>query len=58
VLEAQPDYLLSGHSHESMDRRDEPTRRISPGALHRASEYTVANFDLLKDELKFLSVPR
>jgi putative phosphoesterase len=58
LLAARPDYLLSGHSHIPHDRRDGPTRRINPGALHRADEYTVALLDLETDELRFLTVPR
>jgi putative phosphoesterase len=58
LLAARPDYLLSGHSHHPADRRDGPTRRINPGALHRAEEYTVALLDLESDELRFLTVPR
>ncbi len=58
LLAARPDYLLSGHSHETMDRREGPTRRINPGALYRASEFTVALLDLANDKLKFLAVPR
>ena len=58
LLAARPDYLLSGHSHRSSDRRDGPTRRINPGAIHRASEFSVALLDLATDELRFLPVPR
>jgi putative phosphoesterase len=58
LLAAGPDYLLSGHSHETHDRMEGPTRRINPGALHRAAEYTVALLDLDKDELRFLTVAR
>jgi putative phosphoesterase len=58
LLSAQPDYLLSGHSHIPSDRREGATRRINPGALHRAEEHTVALLDLETDELQFLRVPR
>jgi putative phosphoesterase len=58
LLAAGPDYLLTGHSHAPMDRRDGPTRRINPGALFRAAEFTVALLDLESDELQFLTVPR
>jgi putative phosphoesterase len=57
LLQAAPDYLLSGHSHESHDRQEGPTRRINPGALHRAACYTVALLDLGTDALRFLEVP-
>lgn len=56
LLATRPDYLLSGHSHIPGDRRDGPTRRINPGALDRADEYTVALLDLTTDELRFLTL--
>jgi uncharacterized protein len=58
LLAARPDYLLSGHSHIAADRRDGPTRRINPGALHQADEFSVALLDLETDDLRFLTVPR
>jgi putative phosphoesterase len=57
VLTARPDYLLSGHSHIPADRWDGSTRRINPGALHEADEYTVALLDLESCELRLLSLP-
>jgi len=56
LLEAEPDYLLSGHSHVAHDRREGPTRRINPGALYRARVPTVALLDVSTDELRFLEV--
>ena len=56
VLAGQPDYLLFGHSHVADDCRDGTIRRINPGALHRADEFTVAVLDLESDELKFIRV--
>ncbi len=58
LLAAQPDYLLSGHSHVRADTQVGATRRINPGALHRATEFTVALLDLETDDLRFLTVPR
>jgi uncharacterized protein len=58
VLAAQPDYLLSGHSHIASDRRDGPVRRINPGALDEADEFSVALLDLERDEVRFLPIPR
>jgi uncharacterized protein len=58
LLAAQPDYLLSGHSHIASDSRIGPTRRINPGALHRATEFTVALLDLETDALRFFGVAR
>lgn len=57
VMAARPDYLLSGHSHLRGDRREGPTRRINPGALHEADEYTVALLDLQAGVVRFLTVP-
>jgi putative phosphoesterase len=56
LKEARPDYLLSGHSHIAADHRDGPTRCINPGALHRASTYSVAVLDLETAVLRFLTV--
>jgi uncharacterized protein len=58
LLKGQPDYLLSGHSHLAADRREGVTRRINPGALDEADEFSVAILDLLTDELRFITVPR
>lgn len=58
LLAAEPDYLLSGHSHLFADTRVGKTRRINPGALHRAATFSVAILDLPTDELQFLAVPR
>jgi putative phosphoesterase len=58
LLAASPDYLLSGHSHIASDSRAGSTRRINPGALHRATEFTVALLDAETDVLRFLTVPR
>lgn len=51
-----PDYLLYGHSHAAADEREGPTRWINPGALHRASAWTVALLDLERDLLTGLGV--
>lgn len=56
LLAASPDYLFFGHSHIAAEWRDGPTRRINPGALHRAEEFTVALLDLDTDALEFLTV--
>lgn len=58
LLRANPDYLLSGHSHIAHDFREGVTRRINPGALHRAAEFSVAVLDLKTDELTFLAIER
>ncbi len=57
-LEAQtPDYLLSGHTHRVSDDRRGSIRLINPGALHRASPWTVAVLDLQTDVLSVLTIP-
>lgn len=58
LMAAGLDYLLSGHSHVALDEREGSVRYINPGALHRASEFSVAVLDLVADELTFLPVPR
>ena len=58
LLAANPNYLLTGHSHIAADWREGSTRRINPGALHRASKFTVALLNLEKDELRILEIPR
>jgi putative phosphoesterase len=57
ALKGRPNYLLSGHSHIASDRYDGLVRRINPGALHEADEYSVALLDLETDGLQFLTVP-
>ena len=58
LLETQPDYLFSGHSHEAADWMHGNTRRINPGALFRASRYTVALLDLATDKVQFIEIPK
>jgi len=58
LLEAEPDYLLTGHSHQSHDFHVGVTRRINPGALFRAKVFTVAVLDLKTDELELREVAR
>jgi putative phosphoesterase len=58
LMKTEPDYLLSGHSHVAADRREGVTRRINPGALDAADEFSVAILDLLTDDLRFITVPR
>jgi len=58
VLAVSPDYLLSGHSHLASDRTEGTLRRINPGALHRAGEYTVALLEVESGGVQFLTVSR
>ena len=55
---AQPDYYLFGHSHRKHDSRDGGLRRINPGALYRAAEFTAALLDLRADVLEFIAIDR
>ena|SRR5579883_275727 len=56
VLAQQPDYLLSGHAHFASDVVVGSVRRINPGALYRADEYTVALLEVESGELQVLRV--
>lgn len=57
LLNAKPDYLFSGHSHIAGDWHEGTIRRVNPGALAEADEYSVALLDLDKEFVQFLSVP-
>ena len=50
------DYFLQGHSHVRENQKIGAVRVINPGALHRASEKTVAVLDTEKDAVRFLVV--
>ncbi|MHC5543469.1 metallophosphoesterase family protein [Singulisphaera rosea] len=56
LLGTRPDYLFYGHTHVAADGRDGPTREINPGAIYRASVWTVATLDLETDSLRFHTV--
>lgn len=58
LLEAQPDFLLTGHSHQQHDFHEGNTRRINPGALFRAKVFTVAALNLATDDLQWIEVPK
>ena len=58
LLAADPDYLVTGHTHAPLDERLGATRWINPGALYRAVEWPAALLDLVTDELKFLKVSK
>jgi uncharacterized protein len=52
----QPDYLFSGHTHRSSDVKKGPTRYINPGALHRASTWTVGVINLATNQMSVLPI--
>ncbi len=56
IAGGRPDYVVHGHTHAPDDYRIGSTRIINPGALHRATRYTVATLDLACDELLFWEV--
>jgi uncharacterized protein len=56
LLDANPDYLLFGHSHKATDERRGATRWINPGALYRANPLSVATLDLQADLVDFLTI--
>ncbi|MEO1529537.1 MAG: metallophosphoesterase family protein [Planctomycetota bacterium] len=58
LLALKPDYFLFGHSHQTHDSMDGDLRRINPGALHRATEFTVATLDLTTDTVAFITIDR
>lgn len=57
VLAAKPQILLTGHYHLAYERMEGNVRRINPGALHRADQFSVALLDLNSNELRFLMIP-
>ena len=54
--EQRHDYLLQGHTHETMDRTIGKTRLINPGALFRAAQKTVVLLDTRNDTVEFLKI--
>lgn len=56
LLAAEPDYLLHGHTHVQADAMRGKTRVINPGALFRASRYTVALLEPATAELQVVEV--
>ncbi len=56
VSAEEPDYLLSGHAHYPVDAMAGKVRRINPGALFRADEYTVALLNLSTNTLRFIRI--
>lgn len=46
LLQAKPDFLLSGHSHIANRWEQDSVQRINPGAIFRAHPFTAAVLDL------------
>ncbi len=49
-------YLFTGHTHQRRDETLGVTRWINPGALHRASEYSVVILDLRNNLIEWMNV--
>ncbi|MFK7790552.1 MAG: metallophosphoesterase [Phycisphaeraceae bacterium] len=56
AIDSSADYLLHGHTHLQRDDMVGQTRVINPGALFRASRYTVALLTPASGELEVLEV--
>jgi predicted phosphodiesterase len=56
LIALEPDYLFTGHTHRSTTVQKGPTRWINPGALHRASTWTVALLDIASNHLLLLTI--
>lgn len=58
LMDGEPDYLLSGHSHLAMDLMEGTTRRINPGALFRVRTASVATLNVATGLLDLIVVPK
>lgn len=56
IRSGQHAYVLHGHTHQPRDERIGPTRVINSGALHRASQPSLAVLDTQRDALEFVPV--
>jgi putative phosphoesterase len=56
VLADGPEILLTGHAHYPTDQMIGSVRRINPGALHRADDFTVALLELSTCDVQTLRV--
>ncbi len=52
----EPDYLFSGHTHVASDVQKGPTRWINPGALHRASVWSLALIEIASNLVILLQI--
>lgn len=53
LLQAEVDYLLTGHTHIAHDQLQGRTRWVNPGAIHRTRQRSVAVIDTEHDAVKF-----
>ncbi|MBL8879896.1 MAG: metallophosphoesterase family protein [Phycisphaerales bacterium] len=53
TLIGEASVVLFGHTHYAEDRTMGGVRFVNPGALHRASRFTVATLDIETNELRF-----
>ncbi|WP_425399326.1 YfcE family phosphodiesterase [Aeoliella sp.] len=53
VLASDPELLLTGHFHERADWIEGQVRRVCPGSLHRADQFTVATINLVTNAVSF-----
>lgn len=58
LLDAEPDYLFSGHSHQANVWQAGSTTRINPGALFRATRLTVSLLDLATERIESLEIEK
>lgn len=58
LLESKPDFFLHGHTHRAFDGMIDGVRTINPGALHRASIFTVALLEPASGIVETLEVDR
>jgi putative phosphoesterase len=57
LIAAVPDYLFTGHTHIASLSQNGKTRRVNPGALFDAAEFSVAIVDLATDDVRFITIP-
>lgn len=57
LTQRSPDYFFSGHTHCALDETVNGIRFINPGALHRASDYSIATLNLITGEAQFRPIP-
>jgi uncharacterized protein len=56
LASVKPHYLITGHTHAAHDYMRDGVRYLNPGALHRASLWSVAALDLETDSVALLTL--